>query len=377
MSVDLESRGFGLISSNPQVNDCGKWLNNVGNGQRFEGTYYIPGNLTAPRFERVGDCEPWTVSLRERSVRSFAHVHSRQQDYTAYNQSTKDGLKLVAAGHQDAFKNWFYWTWKTGYSSQLGRIANPVWNYQLGLEQGWMPENPRTVAGACTSLVSSNGFTVPFTPYPAPTLSAWMTGGEGAGTILDVAMSSSFNVWPPTALGTTPAEFLPTYTATGDVITLSGTAPTSYPSGFSSTAGVDNGWFQPADTSSFATPVAGCSYPDPWSGAGAPGKSHVPNSPRAQLTSLMQCQQPSAPVERPACVAHPLLPDQQCARPLQPSLRLLNARSRLASSHSFHRHFALTAFCDFPSFLCHDILKLHFTSWAMDRCISRERGDPS
>jgi len=46
------------------VNDCGKWLNNVGNGERFEGTYYIPGNTTAPSdlFPRVGDCAPWRVS---------------------------------------------------------------------------------------------------------------------------------------------------------------------------------------------------------------------------------------------------------------------------------------------------------------------------
>lgn len=43
------------------VNDCGKWLNNVGNGQRYEGTYRQPGNST-PQFEGIGSCEPWTVS---------------------------------------------------------------------------------------------------------------------------------------------------------------------------------------------------------------------------------------------------------------------------------------------------------------------------
>ena len=42
------------------VNDCGKWLNNVGNGQRYEGTYRQPGNST-PQFEGIGSCEPWTV----------------------------------------------------------------------------------------------------------------------------------------------------------------------------------------------------------------------------------------------------------------------------------------------------------------------------
>lgn len=158
----------------------------------------------------------------------------------------------------------------TGFSTQLGRIANPVWNYQLGLEQGWMPENPRTVAGACTSLVSENGFTVSMSPYPAPTLSAWMTGGAGAGTMLNQTMSSQFAAWPPTALGATPTEFLPTYTPTGSVMTMPVTTPTSYPSGFASTGSIDDGWFQPSDTAGWATPVAGCSYPNPWSGAGAP-----------------------------------------------------------------------------------------------------------
>ncbi|ORY88674.1 glycoside hydrolase family 5 protein [Leucosporidium creatinivorum] len=252
-SMNTTAQQFGYYMAGEwslAFNDCGKWLNNVGNGQRYEGTYYIPGNTTAPAFARLGDCEPWT-------------------NYPAYNQSTIDGLKLVASGHMDAFRSWFFWTWKTGYSEQLGMIANPVWNYQLGLEKGWIPENPRTIVGICTSLISENGFTVAMSENPAPTLSPWMTGGSGAGTLLDEAMVTSFSAWPPTALQGTTTEFLPTYTPTGNPITMPTPTVTSYPSGYSSSANVGDGWFNPSDTAGQMTPVAGCTYPDPWSGAGA------------------------------------------------------------------------------------------------------------
>lgn len=66
------------------VNDCGKWLNNVGNGQRYEGTYRVPGTGERP-FRAIGQCEEWT-------------------DYTQYDQARKDGLRMVYSGHVDAFR---------------------------------------------------------------------------------------------------------------------------------------------------------------------------------------------------------------------------------------------------------------------------------
>jgi len=37
-----------------------------------------------------------------------ADLFARQQNYPAYNQSTIDGLKLVASGHMDAFRVSFF-----------------------------------------------------------------------------------------------------------------------------------------------------------------------------------------------------------------------------------------------------------------------------
>lgn len=47
------------------VNDCGKWLNNVGNGERYDGTYRNPGNGEAT-FNYTGSCDEWTVSRATR-----------------------------------------------------------------------------------------------------------------------------------------------------------------------------------------------------------------------------------------------------------------------------------------------------------------------
>lgn len=106
--VSAEMRS--LISS-PRfpVNDCGKWLNSVGNGQRYDGTYYYPGTTTRP-FEAVGSCDEWN-------------------NYDTWTDETKQGLMYVAMAQMDSFRSWFYWTWKIGYSSQLGKIPNPFWSY--------------------------------------------------------------------------------------------------------------------------------------------------------------------------------------------------------------------------------------------------------
>lgn len=253
-NMNTSTNTFGLTIGGEwslAINDCGKWLNNVGNGQRYDGTYYVPGNTTAPAFAAVGSCDEWN-------------------NWEAWNSTVKSGLKLVASAHMDALRHWFFWTWKTGFSSTLGKIANPMWNYQLGLEQGWIPEDPRQALGACPSLVTSNGFSIAYSTVPAPTLAPWMTGGAGAGTISDQDMYTSFSAWPPASLGTTPVENLPTYTATGSVITAPpASQPTSFPSGYSSSVNVGDGWIQSTDTAGFFTPVAGCSYPDPWSGVQA------------------------------------------------------------------------------------------------------------
>ncbi|KAM0747725.1 glycoside hydrolase [Meredithblackwellia eburnea MCA 4105] len=250
--VNISSQQFGLSIGGEwslAINDCGKWLNNVGNGNRFDGTYYTPGTNTIPYAGfGAGACDVWN-------------------NWPAYTAATKAGLQGVANAHIDALRHWFFWTWKTGYSNTLGMIANPLWNYQLALEQGYMPKDPRQALGSCPSIVAAQG--VSMSMDPAPSLSAWMTGGAGAGTIVVTDQLTSYSAWPPVSLGTTPAANLPTYTPTAKVITMSASTPTSFPAGYSTTVNVGNGWADASDNAGWYTAVAGCSYPNPWSGVEA------------------------------------------------------------------------------------------------------------
>ncbi|KAL8277511.1 hypothetical protein RQP46_010066 [Phenoliferia psychrophenolica] len=246
--VNTSSEQFGLSIAGEwslAINDCGKWINNVGNGARFDGTYYAPGTTTL-EFKAAGSCDVWN-------------------DWEDYTPAIKAGLQQVAEGHMDALQHWFFWTWKTGYSSTLGRVANPLWNYQLGLQQGYIPANPRLARNTCPSLLAAAGVSV--SQNSAPPLSAWMTGGVGAGTIIPTDQLTSYGAWPPLSLGATPAANLPTFTATGAVITMAPAArPTSFPAGYSSSVNVGSGWADKADTGGWAVSVDGCAYPDAWSG---------------------------------------------------------------------------------------------------------------
>ena len=75
-----------------------------------------------------------------------------------------------------------------------------------------MPTDPRDSAGYCSRIGVSG-------PQAPATLSAWQTGGPGAGTI--TALGPATTVWPPPIISEAgPASLLPTYTQTGPVPTL-------------------------------------------------------------------------------------------------------------------------------------------------------------
>jgi len=223
---------FGLTSAGEfsnAVTDCGKWLNGVGLGTRYEGTY-DDGNTWPVQ----GSCDPWV-------------------DYQSWTQSEKDATKQFALASMDALQNWFFWTWKIGNSSITDTVPSPSWSYQLGLENGWMPLDPRDSSGVCGN---SNPLSGPLQP--------WQTGGSGAG----VSVSSASLVWPPTSVSSGgPASLLPTYTPTGTIVTLPG--PSLTQSG-GSTIKVGDGWANSADNSGMNVPISTCSYLNPWVGVAAP-----------------------------------------------------------------------------------------------------------
>lgn len=54
--------------------------------------------------------------------------------------------------NMDALQNWFFWTWKIGNSTQTGYPTSPMWHYKLGVDNGWMPQDPRVAGGFCKGI---------------------------------------------------------------------------------------------------------------------------------------------------------------------------------------------------------------------------------
>ncbi|KAK8864596.1 hypothetical protein IAR55_001846 [Kwoniella newhampshirensis] len=221
-------------------NDCGQWVNNVGSGSRYDGTYNGYAN------KAMGSCDQWN-------------------DYTLWDQPTIDALHHFVAGSMDALQNYFFWTWKIGNSTNAITQPNPFWNYQLGLEHGWIPTDPREAIGICAAQagVTQNSFGGTYS-------SAYMTGGAGANTI-PAAQSSSYP-WPPASFTNVAAgemDSLPQYTQTGTPITMPG--PTFTSPGSTATISAGSGWFNAAaDSRQAYVEIAGCSYPPEYSAANLP-----------------------------------------------------------------------------------------------------------
>jgi glucan 1,3-beta-glucosidase len=199
-------------------NNCGLYVNGVGNTASYG-----------------GDCGLW-------------------QDASTWNETVKAGVKAFSLASMDAMQNWFFWTWKIGNSTANNRVESPLWSYQLGLQGGWMPTDPREATGACAALGVSQ-------PWDE-TFQSWQTGGAGAGTIAATSISE-YGIWPPTQIsGVAAAEmtFVPTYTPTGTVATL----PPPSLTGTSKSISEGNGWADSSDTTSAPATIPGCSYPDAW-----------------------------------------------------------------------------------------------------------------
>ncbi|KAI0709645.1 glycoside hydrolase superfamily [Cerioporus squamosus] len=209
----------------------------------------------------INSCGKWVLGVGQNSTSADCDVWD---DWANWTQPMKDGIKAFVMSQMDsmALPGYFFWTWKVGNSSVTGKVEAPFWSYKLGLDNGWIPSDPREALGTCASL----GY-----PQNLPwngTYQSWQTGGAGAGTISSTALAS-FSQYPPPSLsnvnGADPTQ-LPMYTATGVVQTL------STPTFASATVTGGDGWADAADTSLAAVQVAYCAYPDAW---GPPAGSTV------------------------------------------------------------------------------------------------------
>jgi glucan 1,3-beta-glucosidase len=220
MNVSQTAFGVSIAGEfSSAINDCGLYVLGIGNAATY------PGNCT-----------------------TFT-------DWQNWNSTFKEGLLDYTLASMDSLQNWFFWTWKIGNSSTSGTVEAPVWSYQLGLQNGWLPTDPRVATGKCRALGGTQELF-------AGTYSAWQTGGPGAGTIAPIETVSF--PWPPTTLNDVEGAIyaaLPTYTPTG-------TIPTLPPPQLTPSVSQENGWYDAQDTAGVMTPISGCTYPNAWDSVG-------------------------------------------------------------------------------------------------------------
>ncbi|KAF8157928.1 glycoside hydrolase family 5 protein [Crassisporium funariophilum] len=232
IATNQSQKAFGVTVGgefSSAINNCGLWLNGIGSTPSFP------------------DCKAW-------------------DDWSSYSPATIASLKNVALASMDALQNFFFWTWKIGNATQLGGTSScPMWHYKLGLQQGWIPKDPREAIGHCAKILSSSQLFDG--KYPSSATGGVSVPQLSPGT-LDPVQSASHTFPPPTISPTfsgTQLALLPTYTPTGTLKTLFAPTFTAAPS-----AVVGNGWNNPADNQPAYVPVAGCPYPNAWDAVSAP-----------------------------------------------------------------------------------------------------------
>ncbi|KAJ9195096.1 CAZyme family GH5 [Paecilomyces variotii] len=123
--VDSTSAGWGPTICgewSQSDTDCAQFLNNVGWGTRWTGTYDTGDSdtsVTTPLCPTSPNCE----------------CSAANADPTTYSDDYKKWLLTYAEAQMFAYEKahgWFYWTWKTESAAQ--------WSYQTAWQNGFMPK---------------------------------------------------------------------------------------------------------------------------------------------------------------------------------------------------------------------------------------------
>ncbi|KAI9367922.1 glycoside hydrolase superfamily [Aspergillus egyptiacus] len=119
--------------------DCAKFLNNVGRGTRWEGTY-IEGDST--QYCPTGDMENGPA----------CSCRSANADPSEYSDDYKTFLQTYAEAQMSAFETamgWFYWTWHAESAHQ--------WSYKTAWKNGYMPAKAYSPSFRCGDEVPNFG----------------------------------------------------------------------------------------------------------------------------------------------------------------------------------------------------------------------------
>ncbi|WVQ73642.1 hypothetical protein IAR50_003222 [Cryptococcus sp. DSM 104548] len=213
------------------INDCGLWLDGVDSTPQYEST-------------NTGSCTFW-------------------DEWFNWSDATKESVMEYTMANMDALQNHFFWTWKIGNSTVKGYATSPMWHYKLGLEQGWVPKDPRVAGGYCSGIgIGGDQFEG---TYPSSAIGSF---ASTATPTIDASQLASHSAWPPTALGPSPSysaaqiSLFPTLTQTGTKNVL---ATATHPANVT----LGGGWANAADTTGAWVMVNGCDYPDEYDATAA------------------------------------------------------------------------------------------------------------
>ncbi|KAF8633475.1 hypothetical protein AX15_001435 [Amanita polypyramis BW_CC] len=231
----------GVLGGQWTITACNAWGGPTNTSRSTFGVTFVGEFAASPN-----DCGVFLRGVGNPSQTPNCAAYNQWQSYSS---AMKHGIQNFVMASMDAFGDWFFWTWKIS-ATRSGDIGSPLWSYQLGYRNGWIPSDPRSAAGICES--------VGYNPTPFDgTFLPWQTGTPSSIP----ASSTSSYPWPPPSITSAdvPVSLLPTYTDTATIITLPVPTFTSVPGSVTQSF---NGWYDASDTRGGITTVAGCPYPD-------------------------------------------------------------------------------------------------------------------
>ncbi|KAJ5919447.1 Exo-beta-1-3-glucanase [Penicillium verhagenii] len=108
--------------------DCAEYLNNVGRGTRWEGTYDTSSSTQYCPTASEGTCS----------------CNGANADVSEYSDAYKKWLLYYAEAQMSVFETamgWFYWTWRTESAAQ--------WSYRTAWKGGFMPDKAYSPSFKC------------------------------------------------------------------------------------------------------------------------------------------------------------------------------------------------------------------------------------
>ncbi|KAF8931366.1 hypothetical protein BGZ58_007673 [Dissophora ornata] len=139
-NMQRSSRKFGptiVGEFSSATNDCATYLNGVGVGYRWNGSFVGDDGVAGP-----AACQP----AKNGNIEGYCSCEE-QNRVGYYTPEYRKFLSDFTQTQMDAFEQglgWFYWNFKTE--------TNALWSYFDGVEQGWIPKDVNNRPGGCKAL---------------------------------------------------------------------------------------------------------------------------------------------------------------------------------------------------------------------------------